>query len=299
MKSHPLSSYARIALVAAVAMLMSACAHTRNGYEPYPYHAPHATYYDYWYYPAVGSYYDTRTHYYIYYEHDRWVRARALPPHLRPHLGSHVTVRSPHDRPHEQHSRHREQYVPERYRKSSPGDRRNDVWLGPPRKDTPARARDDRNEGIQARDRHGKPSSRDGNAERVPAAILKDSRAHEPEHRPQKPPIRMPQAQKPNTRIRAAQDHREPPASAAPLRRETNAQGRKIRNEESRDRNGEGDLHRADGRGADAAVATSRTGRANPDAHDQRDVAEKPNKTARDHLSPDAVDADRVRASRM
>lgn len=152
MTTQRFSLYARLALAAVAAGAISACAPTRQYYEPAryygepagdyyapdrEYYAPDREYYapapqysapqayygeyrDYWYYPAIETYYDPRVSIYIYQEHNHWVSARALPPHLRPRLGHHVTVRSPHDRPYADHHRHRERYAsgrrdPERY----------------------------------------------------------------------------------------------------------------------------------------------------------------------------------------
>ena len=156
MKSHCLSTYTRIALVAAVAGVMTACASAPHYYDPDPYYSPRAVYYDYWYYPAIGGYYDPRARIYIYYEHNHWIRARALPTHVRPYLGHHVTVRSPHERPYEENPRHREHYLPERYRKPDPAHRGDHAWIGAPRQPSPQRDHDNRRTESGDRDRNGK-----------------------------------------------------------------------------------------------------------------------------------------------
>lgn len=223
MNPHAFTSYARIALLAVAASVAAGCAYDGNSYDPYrtgpypydPYYhdGPRVTYYDYWYYPSLGCYYDTRTRYYIYFEHDHWVRARALPPHLRPHLGSHVVVRSPHDRPYEYHHRHREQYAPERYRKPPAGGRGDDVWLGPPRRETPARDRDERRREYPERERNGYDRPRERNDYR------NDYRGAMP--RMQAPRMRdqEPRAQEPNAQIKAAPERRPLPAATAPVSR--------------------------------------------------------------------------------
>lgn len=263
MKSHLISSYARIALAATAALLMTACAHVRDDYDPYPYHSPRASYYDYWYYPAVGSYYDTRTRYYIYYERDRWVRAHTLPRHMRPHLGRHVIVRSPHDRPYEQHQRHREQYTPERYKRLPADGRGNDVWLGAPRREMPARDRDDRHKDIQNRDKNGKVAPRDRPTDRAPGLVHEDSRPRDQEPRSRqlqyvKPQPREVPPQKPNTRFQATPDRRESPVSAAPGGRENRVQEREVRKDDRRDRSRDGDVRRGNGRDGNAHDADAR-----------------------------------------
>ncbi|MFP5507243.1 MAG: hypothetical protein ACLGH6_13690 [Gammaproteobacteria bacterium] len=222
MNAYPYSRHARIALLVAVASLTAGCAHVRDDYDPYPYDpyyhdGPRVTYYDYWYYPALGCYYDTRTRYYIYFESNRWARARVLPPHLRPHLGSHVVVRAPHERPYEYHQRHREQYAPERYRK--PDVRGDDIWLGPPRREVPARDRDERRREYPERERNGYDLPRERKDERKDER--NDYRGAVP--RLQEPRVREPEprAQKPNAQIKAAPERRPPPAVAAPLGRKS------------------------------------------------------------------------------
>jgi len=165
MTAPRLSTYVRLALVAAAVGNLSACVATGGYYEPAPYYASpgyyygdyYGDYYDYWYYPAIGGYYDPRARLYMYYEHDHWIRSHALPPHYRPYLGSHVTIHSRHDRPYEDHYKHRERYAPERYKseryRHTPSDRKdNDIWIGAPRRPTPDRDRDDRRPDNSNRD---------------------------------------------------------------------------------------------------------------------------------------------------
>lgn len=181
MKSPRLPTYARLVLMIAVAGTLSACAPSRDYayerdrayyyeseqdyYEPARYYAPRAEYYDYWYYPAIGAYYDPRVSIYFYYEHDHWVRTRALPPHYRPYLDRHVTVRSPHDRPYAEHHQHRQHYAPERYQqeryKQPAHDRRgSDVWIGAPRQSNQERDRYERRQDNGDRNNNGRNQTR-------------------------------------------------------------------------------------------------------------------------------------------
>lgn len=116
MKLHRLSIYARTMLVIMSAGVVMACVPVRDAYESDGYPSPRAQYYDYWYYPAIGSYYDPRTRIYIYAEHDHWIRGPVLPARLQTGLGRHVIVHSPHARPYEAYRLHRQQYAPEQYR---------------------------------------------------------------------------------------------------------------------------------------------------------------------------------------
>ncbi len=148
MYAYRLSNYVRIALVAAAAGVMTACAPVRDHAGPPGHHSARVLYQDYWYYPAIGAYYDPRVRIYIYYEHNHWVRARNLPVHLHTYTGRHVIVHSRHERPYEEHRRHRERYAPARYapepEKKSPQARRaRDLWVGEPRQPNRGRAGDE------------------------------------------------------------------------------------------------------------------------------------------------------------
>ena len=210
MKSYHLSTSARIALIATVAAVMTACTSAPGYYDPGPYYLPRVVYYDYWYYPAIGAYYDPVAHIYIYHEHNHWIRARTLPPRIRPYLGQHVTVRSPHDRPYEEHHRHREQHQPERYRKRDPVHHGADAWIGAPRQQSPQRERDDRR--IERHDR-------DRNV---------NDRRREPERGTGPVPPR----------------YREPAASTAPIKREDKTHQPETSRGESREQYRSGDVRR-------------------------------------------------------
>lgn len=170
MKQFPLSTFSRTVMVAVAAVTLTACVHTRDDYhEPAPHYPPQVVYYDYWYYPAIGCYFDIRTNYYIYFEHGHWIRVRVLPPHMRPYLGRHVTVRSSHQRPYDEHKRHRDQHPPERYKQTRPGSKGHDVWVGPPRTEIPDR---DRRDKSRDQDRSGGDTRRDGNGDHGPDQLI-------------------------------------------------------------------------------------------------------------------------------
>ena len=178
MTTHRLSSSIRLAMVAVAAVALTACASSGDYhqdsrgdyYEPAPYYGSRADYYDYWYYPSAGFYYDPRIRIYIYQEHDHWIRARRLPAHLHSHQGRHVTIRAPRDRPYEDHPRHRdrydtERYKQERYRNLSPEHRDSGGRVDAPRQRLPERYRDDRrwhdgDEDNRDRTRDGYPDRR-------------------------------------------------------------------------------------------------------------------------------------------
>lgn len=166
MRSHRLSSRARVALLVAAAGLIAACAPIRHHPDAPRYSSPHTQYYDYRYYPAIDSYYDPRASVYIYFADDRWIRSRTLPAHVRPHLGHHVTIRSRHQRPYEQHRRHRghsdpDKHRPQRNDKTRRGHRRDDVRIGLPRRATPDRDRHRQRPENGDRHRNGKQWGRD------------------------------------------------------------------------------------------------------------------------------------------
>lgn len=270
MNSAHVSIIARIALLAIAASGLSACAYNHDYYEPSPYYGSadghygdyYGDYYDYWYYPAIGAYYDPRVSLYFYYEHDHWVRARELPRHYHPHLGRHVVVRSPHDRPYAEHYRHRERYAPERYRDeryTKPVPERGDggAWIGAPRKPESApRNREPERERNQHRPyddvRKGKYQEREPARERnsasqqpkvkAPARVIRTedasgrrednarrSNGNERNAVPAQPQYReRPQAQLPRARTqdmpRPASDRREPAAGTETRRQQEKAQ---------------------------------------------------------------------------
>lgn len=265
MKSHRLSAYARIALVAAVAGVMTGCVSAPYYDEPDPYYSPRAAYHDYWYYPAIGAYYDPHARIYIYYEHDHWIRAQALPRRMRPHLGHHVSVRSRHERPYEEHHRHREQYQPERYRERNQTHRGDDAWLGAPRQPSQQHDRDDRRRESRDRDRNDK----DRRHETERGAVPVPSKYREPD-------VKYPR-QAPDTRSNDTPRHRAPPASAAPIERQDNWRRSENRREESRERYRSGDARRDNERMKDHDRPGSRTEQ--PGQYRARDSRGQPPKT--------------------
>ena len=257
MASSRLPAFATLALLTVAAGALSACAHHPGYYASDPYYAPRAGYYgddygeyyggyaDYWYYPAVGAYYDPRISLYFYYEHDHWVRARELPPHYRPHLGRHVVVHSPHDRPYAEHHRHRDRYAPERYREErharpAPDRRGDDIWIGKPHRQEPERDRHERRRYDDARNGNGTYRERERERYAAPvqpriqerARILREEDARESDREihtrrgdgdergsiyRQPPRERAAEAERPQPRMRTqdmprpAPDRREPP----------------------------------------------------------------------------------------
>lgn len=276
MNTHHLPTYARIALIAAVAGLMTACATTTRYYDPNPYHSPRVVYYDYWYYPAIGAYYDPHSHIYIYYEHDHWIRARALPHRMRPHLGHHVTVRSPHDRPYEAHHRHRQEYRPERYRERDHTHHGDNAWIGAPRDRNPLHDRDVRRIESHERDRNGK------------------DRRHEPERgavavppRYREPGVKYPR-HTPDNRPKDTPRDREPPAITAPVKQHEKWRQPEIRREKSREPYRSGNVRRDNERRKDHARPGSSAGQSRqhriPDSRGQQ--PKTPSKSAPDHRKP-------------
>lgn len=276
MKKFPLSTFSRTAMVAVAAVILTACVHVRDGhYEPTPHYPPQAVYYDYWYYPAIGCYFDIRTNYYIYFEHDRWIRVRVLPPHLRPYLGRHEIIRSPHQRPYAEHQRHQDQYPPERYKKTKPGEKGDDAWVGPPRTHIPDRDRRDRS---RDQDRNGGDMRRDGNGDRGPGREIpeskRDDRRQDNGDRRQngqgperdRNGDRIPGAgqrenreraedykrQEPKTQSQEAPGRREPDATTAPARPPYKASEQENRKEAPRKRDRDASERRGDDRNKDA-----------------------------------------------
>ena len=66
--------------------------------------------YDYYYYPHVGVYFHLFSGHYYYRDHDRWLRVRALPPHivLDHRVRRSLVIRDP--QPYRHHEQHRAQY---------------------------------------------------------------------------------------------------------------------------------------------------------------------------------------------
>lgn len=157
----------------------------RGGYGD-TYYAPAPRYsaaelHDYWYYPAVGCYYDPQLRVYLYFEHNRWMRARELPAHFRPHLGHPVTVRAPHGHPYAEHHRHRDRYAPERYRddhdrrdRHAREERRERVWLDDPRDAAAERHRDDGHRARNEPRREDRPPADRDRAGQHPVRIERD-----------------------------------------------------------------------------------------------------------------------------
>jgi hypothetical protein len=248
MKPHRLTTCTRILLIAAIAGVMTACASAPHHYQPDPYYSPHAVYYDYWYYPAIDCYYDPRTRIYIYHEQDQWIRTRALPSHVRPYLGHHVSVRSPHQRPYERNHRHRQQYLPERYTKRDPAHRRDHAWIGAPRQSSPPRDRDDRRPESSVRNRNGK--GRGHGPERGAIPVPPHYRGTDVKY----------SRQAPSNRPKNAPGQREPTASTVPIKRQDKRRQPENRREESHEQHRSGDARHNNGRNIGHGRSGSSTG---------------------------------------
>ena len=93
-------------------------------YDPYyvggtvGYRDPHVStvvsvnqpWYDYYYYPAVGVYFNYRTGYYYYPHRGRWHHARRLPSHIHIRDYDRVHLRMHDDRPYRKYDEHRVKY---------------------------------------------------------------------------------------------------------------------------------------------------------------------------------------------
>jgi hypothetical protein len=93
-------------------------------YDPYyvggtvGYRDPHVStvvsvnqpWYDYYYYPAVGVYFNYRTGYYYYSHRGRWRHARHLPSHIHIRDYDRVHLRMRDDKPYRKYNEHRVKY---------------------------------------------------------------------------------------------------------------------------------------------------------------------------------------------
>ena len=66
--------------------------------------------YDYYYYPSVGVYFNYRTGYYYHHDHGRWRHVRRLPRHIHINQRDRVHLRMRGDRPYTKYSEHRRIY---------------------------------------------------------------------------------------------------------------------------------------------------------------------------------------------
>lgn len=266
MNSLPLSTYARIAFVTTAAVVLSACAHVRDDYRPAPHYESRVTYYDYRYYPEADCYYDTRTRVYIYFEHDHWVRARALPPRMRSHLGRHVNIRSPHDRPYEDLRRHREQYAPdrhksERYNKIEPDHRGRDIRNDAPRRDILEREHNDSRKYTENRDRNGQDQSRGQTRDRSTST----------DQRHQSAPAQEQQRPESKPRFKPEPNRHEAPVSKAPTKRDDKTRESENHKEKTQDRNRDAGQQRSNNRHDDDYAPRAWNERNSPEENSARD----------------------------
>jgi hypothetical protein len=69
-------------------------------------------YYDYYYYPNVGVYFQFSSGYYYYRDHSRWVRSRVLPKRILIDPSSRVRIRVDSDKPYTKYPEHHRRYHP-------------------------------------------------------------------------------------------------------------------------------------------------------------------------------------------
>jgi len=160
---------AHVLLALAMVFTLAGCAVEGVAYYP----GSARVTYDYWYYPSVGVYYDSRRSYYHYYSGSRWVEASILPSYLYGGLGTYVVINSRDRRPWYYYDDHRRHYPPERYRgkpppprRSGPPPRWDDNWHGHKKPTSPPPSRrpsgwDDRRPGGKPSPPAGWPSGRD------------------------------------------------------------------------------------------------------------------------------------------
>lgn len=129
-----ISKPAPLLLAAAVAATLFA---TSGCYDPYyvggtvGYRDPHVStvvsvnqpWYDYYYYPAVGVYFNYRTGYYYYSHRGRWRHARRLPSHIHVRDYDRVHIRMRDDKPYRKYKEHRVKYKNHGKRNVRRGDR--------------------------------------------------------------------------------------------------------------------------------------------------------------------------------
>lgn len=110
---------ARVTTILFLSLLLTNCVVAPA--QPGPYYGP-VIWYDYWYYPYAGIYFDIHRNLYFYHHHGRWVSARKLPKHYHGKLGHHVKMRLKDKRPHVRHKQHIQRYPSKHYqpRRSAP-----------------------------------------------------------------------------------------------------------------------------------------------------------------------------------
>lgn len=106
----------RLALAALLLAGLSACVVVPADYETAPhYHHGPVVWYDYWYYPHVGIYFDVHRSLYFYYVDGRWVSTRILPRHYHGRLGDRIKLRLKDKRPYVRHREHVKKYPGRKY----------------------------------------------------------------------------------------------------------------------------------------------------------------------------------------
>lgn len=103
-----------MALAGAIAGV-TGCAYDPVFYGPPAYSSDYRVhYYDYYYYPNVGVYFQFSSGYYYYHDHSHWVRTRVLPKRILIDPQSRVRIRVDSDKPYVKYPEHRRRYQPKR-----------------------------------------------------------------------------------------------------------------------------------------------------------------------------------------
>ena len=100
-----------VAIVLVVAV--HGCVYDPVYYGPPSYSEYHPHYYDYYYYPSAGVYFQFTTGYYYYRGHDRWVRVRKLPPNVYIDPRDRVQIRIDSEKPYLRHDEHARRFKPD------------------------------------------------------------------------------------------------------------------------------------------------------------------------------------------
>ena len=117
------SSFKPLALSLSLAVGLTACVYdphySGSAHRPYyPYYYP--LYYDYYFYPSVQVYFHYSTGYYYYSHNKRWIRSKALPPHIHLDPRDRVITRIEGNKPYLRNKQHRQEFQPRRNYRPDP-----------------------------------------------------------------------------------------------------------------------------------------------------------------------------------
>ena len=90
-------------ILATVLIALNGCVYDPVYYGPPSYTEYHPDFYDYYYYPSVGVYFQFTTGYYYYRSRDIWVQTRQLPPNIYIDPRDRITIRIESDKPYLRH----------------------------------------------------------------------------------------------------------------------------------------------------------------------------------------------------